>query len=136
MSRAVQIVCDGCGKAKQEANHWWIVATGTHQELNWPVNWPVMIVASVEHPLWKSENKLSVHDFCGQDCALKFIAQLDGMFRRIIEQTAQLQARVKFLEDEETSLLGRLARALGHDGKEAVGVDQMIEEVERMMNAH
>jgi hypothetical protein len=64
------------------------------------------------------------------------LAQLDGMFRRIIEQTAQLQARVKFLEDEETSLLGRLARSLGHDGTEAIGVDQMIDEVERLMNAH
>jgi hypothetical protein len=40
-----------------------------------------MIVASVEHPLWKSENKLSVHDFCGQDCALKFISEQMGKAR-------------------------------------------------------
>ena len=64
MSRPVQIVCDGCGKVKQQSNHWWIVA----------VEPQALLVASDDlRPQIQAQ-----FDFCGTECALKFISEHMG----------------------------------------------------------
>jgi hypothetical protein len=70
MSRPVQIVCDGCGKVKQDSNHWWIVGY-PFRRMGHGVT---LVVASTDDvDLW--DDQFNLLDFCGQDCALKFISE-------------------------------------------------------------
>lgn len=75
MSRPVApIVCDGpgCGKQKQEANHWWTVVMLEDSELD-----GLLIL----HPGTLSESEdehAGMYDFCGQDCALRFVSEQMG----------------------------------------------------------
>jgi hypothetical protein len=57
-------------------------------------------------------------------------AILEATREQAVEQIEE--HHIQEIEDEELTLIGRLAEALGHDGKEAVGVDQLIEEVQRL----
>ena len=69
VSRSIKIVCDGCGKTKQEANRWWSVAISersTDHE-------PVLLIEPFHATLPQGSR-----DFCGQDCALKFISEQMG----------------------------------------------------------
>jgi len=80
MSRRTQVVCDGCGKQKQGANHWWVVAIPQDQR----VNETTVLSPPFELRLWPFGGAWPVperwefHDFCGQDCALKFISEQMG----------------------------------------------------------
>ena len=69
MSRPVSpVVCDGpgCGKQKQEANRWWLI--GQHGA--------VMIVVAAGSEDFDA--RYIVFDFCGRECALKFISEQMG----------------------------------------------------------
>lgn len=77
MSRpAAPIICDGpgCGKQKQEANHWWIIALGKHTKF---ATNPTMLVAPFD-PNMVTDERYTWFDACGQDCALKFISEQMG----------------------------------------------------------
>ena len=65
MSRPVKIVCDGCGRQKEEANHWWTVQVGESLALG------LLIVPGTVSQQVEPWNYL---DFCGHECALKFIS--------------------------------------------------------------
>ena len=82
MSRPLApIICDGpgCGKHKQEANHWWtiikntglsvLVVAGTVQDIK-----PFMI----GRPTFDDLQTVPVFDACGQDCALKIVSEQMG----------------------------------------------------------
>ena len=78
MSQSSQIVCDGCGRQKQEANHWWQVGL---REV--PGDWPgSMLVTPATRPAesWNiiGTQVYTVHDFCGHECALKFVSEQMG----------------------------------------------------------
>jgi hypothetical protein len=69
MSRLLQITCDapGCLNQKHEANHWWRIAAispGT-----------MLITGDVMRPFGE---EYTVFDFCGRECALKFISEQMG----------------------------------------------------------
>jgi hypothetical protein len=73
------IVCDGpgCGKTKQEANHWWQAAVPKFEVIS--------AGYAFEIRLWSNERRTAhlkaswdLFDFCGQTCALKFISERMG----------------------------------------------------------
>ena len=69
MSRLLQITCDapGCLKQKHEANHWWrIGALGD-----------IMIIYAIGDTEVCGEG-YTIFDFCGRECALKFISEQMG----------------------------------------------------------
>ena len=65
-------VCDGpgCGKTKGEVNRWWIIGVTEGQTMG---SGPVMLIAPFSYAEFDARFKL--FDFCGQDCALKFISK-------------------------------------------------------------
>jgi hypothetical protein len=69
MSRPVTIICDGpgCGKTKQESNHWWVIGVKADSML--------IAQASYDRPM---DERYNVSDFCGRECALKFISERMG----------------------------------------------------------
>jgi len=73
MSRPTQVVCDGCGKVKQDVNHWWVVAQLTHNSQRPKGAFVVWPMQDIE--LYEAYEPM---DFCGQDCALKFISEQMG----------------------------------------------------------
>lgn len=76
MSRPTTIICDapGCGKQKQDANHWWIAgvakpgAMGQHRV--------ILVAPFTENSTW--DERFTLFDFCGHECALKFISEQMG----------------------------------------------------------
>ena len=72
------IVCDGpgCGKTKQEANHWWQGATPKQPGL--PFEFRLLDPARNTNSMRASWN---LYDFCGQTCAIKFISEQMGKAR-------------------------------------------------------
>lgn len=68
MSRPVQIVCDGarCQKVKGASNHWWIVGTSQYA---------LFITSEADFTF---DERYGVLDFCGRECALKFISEYMG----------------------------------------------------------
>ena len=76
MSRpASPIVCDGpgCGKQKQEANHWWVVGLTEGRSMG---DGPVILIAPLGNGTW--DERFRLYDFCGHECALKFISEQMG----------------------------------------------------------
>lgn len=73
MSRPVKIVCDGCGRQKEEANHWWIIGVTEGHTMG---NGPVMLVTPA-HP-GEFDPRFTLFDLCGHECALKFISEQMG----------------------------------------------------------
>ena len=74
MSRPTQVVCDGCGKQKQDNNHWWEVGVNLPYVAIVPLN----IESSVLAGFKAFDYPNTRFDFCGQDCALKFISEQMG----------------------------------------------------------
>jgi len=68
MSRPVKIVCDGCGRQKETANHWWTVQVHTSGERL------IIIPGSRD----QEAGPFIVLDFCGRECALKRISEQMG----------------------------------------------------------
>ena len=73
MSRATQVLCDGCGKQRQETNHWWQVGIKKRRDGERFIF--ALIVAAPDATLDSSWREF---DFCGQDCALRFISEQMG----------------------------------------------------------
>ena len=75
MSRPLlPIVCDGpgCGKQKQQANHWWSVEVVTSKGR---LSRMTVFPGTVATP----DNTVApLYDFCGQDCAVKFLSEQMG----------------------------------------------------------
>jgi hypothetical protein len=70
MSRpASPVVCDGCGKQKQEANRWWIIGVTAAQTMG---NSPCLLLVPFSSTPFDERFKL--FDFCGRECAVKFIS--------------------------------------------------------------
>jgi hypothetical protein len=69
MSRPVVPTCDGCGRQKQQSNAWWTVDAS-------PEDGGLLTIhrGTVE----AIGSTLGLHDFCGVDCALKFISEQMG----------------------------------------------------------
>lgn len=69
MSRLVQITCDapGCANQKHEANHWWRVGILETR----------IIIVPTDSPAQFNKNH-QVFDFCGRECALKFVSEQMG----------------------------------------------------------
>jgi len=66
------IVCDVCGKQRQENNHWWSVF-----RYKPTVFWELRITPC-DGKEAEADSYWLQHDFCGQDCALKFISEQMG----------------------------------------------------------
>jgi predicted Fe-S protein YdhL (DUF1289 family) len=69
MARSLQITCDGCGRAKQESNHWWCIKVRDN-------NGTMALATAAAAEDWLHHDR--DHDFCGQSCVLKFIAEQMG----------------------------------------------------------
>lgn len=69
MSRPVKIVCDGCGRQKEAANHWWTVQVGKAPGIGFSI-----IPGTIPDPV----DGWNYLDFCGHECALKFISEQMG----------------------------------------------------------
>lgn len=74
MARSLQITCDGCGRTKQEANHWIEICEKQHT-LSIPKRGSGGFVPLA---LGGEDPSFTIRDFCGQECALKFIAEQMG----------------------------------------------------------
>lgn len=61
MSRKVTYYCDGCGKQRGEANHWWIVRTGK----------PSISI----YPFDPIDSGTEFDCYCGQGCAMKAVSE-------------------------------------------------------------
>jgi hypothetical protein len=86
MSRpASPIVCDGpgCGKHREkDTNHWWTV--GVWDRINHEENEPQHVILIVptretQHISWSEPDYY--RDFCGTECAAKFISEQMGKAR-------------------------------------------------------
>lgn len=80
MSRPLApIVCDGpgCTNRKQESNHWWTVTVVSCQNVGEAKRIARMEIVPGTSPTPES-NVDPMYDFCGQDCALKFLSEQMG----------------------------------------------------------
>ena len=70
MSRLLQITCDapGCLNQKHEANHWWQIGV---------IRGDSMVIAATGNGA-SFDERYTVFDFCGRECALKFISEQMG----------------------------------------------------------
>jgi hypothetical protein len=75
MSRPVQIVCDGCGKVKQDSNHWWMAAQQSREASAGKFKLALYDHDAKESDIFGQLTGWTFYDFCGQDCALKFISE-------------------------------------------------------------
>jgi hypothetical protein len=69
MSRPVKIVCDGCGRQKEATNNWWTVQVNKAPGLGFSI-----IPGTIPDP----DELADYLDFCGRECALKFISEQMG----------------------------------------------------------
>lgn len=75
MSRpAAPIVCDGpgCGKTRQEANHWWTIQTCSAD------GGIVLHPGTVDVSRMSPPNAWTAFDACGHECALKIVSEQMG----------------------------------------------------------
>jgi hypothetical protein len=80
MSRPLApIVCDGpgCTNRKQESNHWWTIEVVILPVAGQGKQIARMVVFPGTSPT-PELNTDPLYDFCGQDCALKFLSEQMG----------------------------------------------------------
>jgi hypothetical protein len=68
MARKEQVTCDGCGKLKQETNHWFIVTF--EPELS--------DISVFKRNIKRDEEDegTAMYDCCGESCVLKKVSEL------------------------------------------------------------
>ena len=79
MSRETSICCDGCGKRKQAANHWWVVRTEPDSPSFGLAIYQAEFASALDlNAAVQPPDSIRWYDFCGRECALKFISEQMG----------------------------------------------------------
>jgi hypothetical protein len=73
MARKEQVVCDVCGKLKQETNHWFVVLVN---ELGIAIATDPQYKAFIDSQPSGAATTATTVDCCGEACVLKKVSEL------------------------------------------------------------
>jgi predicted Fe-S protein YdhL (DUF1289 family) len=72
VSIVTQTICDGCGKIKQEANHWYILHTGMQEKQSMHME---LLIHRRGDQSSSLDQEMERCDACGEACATELVSR-------------------------------------------------------------